>query len=120
MELIDEGVWVEGLDDIPAFRNNYKSAAAFPNVVRDMLEAQTKLSPPQVVKMSAKEAQDFAREQGTPLLVASLGALIKTEAVDGSDPVLRLLHDGTHGVEMAQRIRVRDQARCPAAPDEDA
>jgi len=36
---------------------------------------------------------------------------------DDGVPTLRLLHDGTHGVDLNYKIRVRDQARMPTAAD---
>ena len=47
---------------------------------------------------------------------SSLGALVKTTDAEG-DPVLRLLYDGTHGVELNSAIRVRDQQQTPMAGD---
>ena len=43
------------------------------------------------------------------------GALVKDGA--GDDVKIRLLYDGTHGVQVNERIRVRDRDRMPSAPD---
>ena len=47
--------------------------------------------------------------------MASLGAQVKEE--QGDVVKLRLLFDGTHGVPVNERIRVRDRHRMPYAPD---
>lgn len=52
-----------------------------------------------------------ARERFPDLVVASLGAI---EKKDGS---YRVIHDGTHGIKVNSRIRVRDQLRNPTAGD---
>ena len=64
------------------------------------------------LKMSESEAR---ARFGPELVVASLGALVKGGA--GDDVKIRLLYDGTHGVQVNERIRVRDRDRMPSAPD---
>ena len=52
---------------------------------------------------------------GEALVLASLGAQVKDDS--GPQVVVRVLFDGTHGVSINSRIRVKDQVRTPAAPD---
>ena len=61
----------------------------------------------EVPERSARNAYPEGR-----LRVASIGAIEK-----GEDD-WRIIHDGTHGVDLNPRIRPRDQQQLPAAPDE--
>ena len=45
-----------------------------------------------------------------------MGAVAKTDSA-GVVTGLRIVMDGTHGVEVNSRIRVRDQDQCPIAAD---
>jgi len=94
-----------------AWRANYTSAKLLqPQVVRELEGLyQRGLA----LKLTEQEARD---RYGDALVVASLGALQKRVEDDGT-VVIRLLYDGTHGVPVNARIKVRDQERFPAAPD---
>ncbi len=50
------------------------------------------------------------------LVVSSLGAVVKHDAA-GDVHSIRMVLDGTHGVNLNTQIRVRDQDRCPTAAD---
>ena len=65
----------------------------------------------QVLKLSEEEA----RSEYPNLVVASLGAN-KKEKPRGIITA-RVLHDGTNGISVNRRIRVRDQERFPTATD---
>ena len=57
-----------------------------------------------------------SRECGGPgLTVASLGAQRKEKP--GGEVTARILFDGTHGIDVNTRIRIRDQERAPIAAD---
>ena len=59
-----------------------------------------------MTRISRKKAE---AEWGSELHVASLAALAK------GDETFRILHDGTHGVKVNPKIRVRDQSRFPSS-----
>lgn len=59
---------------------------------------------------------DARRLLGASLKVAALGAVPKGASSDGAVEV-RVVHDGTHGVEVNHRIRVLDTVLCPMAAD---
>ena len=65
----------------------------------------------QVIRLS--ESED--RSQFPDLVVASLGAQRKEKS--GGVVTARVLFDGTHGISVNSRIRVRDQERSPIAAD---
>ena len=65
----------------------------------------------QVLKLSEKEA----KERYPTLVVASLGAQRK-DMKDGACTA-RVLFDGTNGISVNKRTRVRDQERSPIAAD---
>ena len=100
-ELESEAVW----------RDNYSSARAMKASLKEQLEE--KVGKGQILKQSEEAAWS---RWGNELIVASLGAQEKTKSSDGSTSV-RILYDGTHGVQVNKRIRVRDQDRCPTAVD---
>ena len=56
-----------------------------------------------------------ARRRFTRLTVASLGAQKKEKP--GGEVTARILFDGTHGIDVNTRIRIRDQERAPIAAD---
>ena len=66
------------------------------------------------MRMTENEAR---KKYGSNLVVAALGAQVKSGAQESGDLVVRLLFDGTHGVPVNRNIRVRDQDKAPAAPD---
>ena len=56
-------------------------------------------------------AQALKEYGADELHLAALAAIRKT------DDSFRILHDGTHGVQVNPRIIVRDQMRCPGVPE---
>ena len=92
-----------------AWRNNYPAVATLSAEVTEVLEDQAKRG--QVLKLSEQEA----RSQFPNLVVASLGANRKEKP--GGIITARVLHDGTNGISVNRRIRVRDQERFPTAAD---
>ena len=66
-----------------------------------------------MVRLTATEAK---LQYGDRLRVAALGALVKGTDSQGA-PVIRVLHDGTRGVNVNTHIKVRDQAAGPLAAD---
>ncbi|CAE8623549.1 unnamed protein product [Polarella glacialis] len=50
---------------------------------------------------------DARKEYGSNLLIAPIGAIEKADAS------FRVIHDGTHKVQVNPRIRARDQHKCP-------
>ena len=93
------------------FRDNYSSVSLLLPQVEAALEEQAEKG--QLLKKPLAQAQ---LDHGPGLTIASLGALQKSVGDDGVIAI-RLLYDGTHGVEINRRIRVRDQDACPAAPE---
>ena len=65
----------------------------------------------QVLRMSEEEA----RRRFPGLTVASHGAIKKEKP--GGEVTTRILFDGTHGIDVNTRIRIRDQERAPIAAD---
>ncbi len=103
----DADLWSTPLEDLP-WRENYSSVRPHKDELKRQLDElvaaglHLRLSP-----------SDFKARwpHGT---VASLGAV--TSLKDGEISV-RLVFDGTHGVDVNRRIRVRDQERPPSAMD---
>jgi len=94
-----------------AWRANYTSAKLLlPQVVKELEGLHSRGL---ALKLEEAEARAL---YGDRLVVASLGALQKRVEEDGT-VVIRLLYDGTHGVPVNPRIKVRDQERFPGAPD---
>ena len=65
----------------------------------------------QVLRLS----EDVAKRQFPNLTVASLGANRKEKP--GGVITARVLFDGTHGIAVNRRTRIRDQERAPIAAD---
>ena len=86
-------------------RENYISATQQANVVQEQFLAEAELGA--MVEMRLDEAQ----ERFDNLVIASLGAIEK------KDGTYRVIHDGTHGINVNSSIRVRDQLRNPTAGD---
>ena len=85
-------------------RKNYPSAVEHAQHLRDHLESEVKDG---LVEKMTDEA--FVQEFGEERAVASLAVLVE-------DPVAgkkRVIHDGTHGVGVNNRIRCRDKVRMP-------
>jgi hypothetical protein len=90
---------------------NYSSAKDFKAEVMITLEDQTARG--QIAKMT--EAEAISR-YGDRLTIASLGAIEKSKRGDGTTEI-RIIHDGTHKVDVNKYIRVRDKIPFPLAPD---
>ena len=82
-------------------RDNYISAEQHADVVQEQFQQEAQLGA--MTEMSLVEA----RRCFPNLCVASLGAI---EEKDGS---YRVIHDGTHGIDVNSKIVVRDQLRNP-------
>ena len=91
------------------WRRNYPAVATLSAAVTEVLEDHARRG--QVLKLTEHEAK--SRYPG--LVVASLGANKKEKP--GGVITARVLHDGTNGVSLNRRIRLRDQERCPIASD---
>ncbi len=92
------------------WRDNYRSAKGQRAEVKRQLEEHVA----QGIAFKLAPSEAIARYPG--LQVASLGAVIK-EGDAGEVKSVRLVLDGTHGVDLNTRIRQRDQDRCPTAAD---
>ena len=100
----------EGREDaVSVWGRNYSSVEELSDKVLDVLQDQEKRG--QVFRYNEKEA----RELFPNLTVASLGA-IREEKPRGVITA-RVLLDGTHGIAVNHRTRVRDQERAPIAAD---
>jgi hypothetical protein len=91
--------------------DNYASAKQFRAEVLTTLEDQTARG--QIAKMTEAEA---ITRYGDRLTIASLGAIEKSRKDDGTAEI-RIIHDGTHKVDVNKYIRVRDKIPFPLAPD---
>ena len=94
-----------------AWRTNYSSATEHREEVEAVLREQA--SRGQVAIFSEKEAVE---KFGSRLTVASLAAIQKGLRPDGSVEV-RIVHDGTHGINVNSLIKVLDHVGHPAAGD---
>ena len=93
----------EEFDDPTLEYGNYKSVAPHVDRIRTLFKEEAAHG--WMEEMSDAEAR---KQFGKDLLVASLGAVEEKDKV-------RVVHDGTHHVHVNNRIRVRDQLRCPGA-----
>ena len=91
------------------WRRNYATLAPLEEQVLEVLHEQA--SRGQIIVLPEKEA----KERYPALVIASLGANRK-EKPDGRITA-RVLFDGTNGLEVNKRTRVRDQERAPVAAD---
>ena len=96
-------------DTDTTWRQNYASVAPLENKVLEVLHDQAKRG--QVLVLSEGEA----RRRFPTLVVASLGA-IREDKPDG-EYIARVLFDGTHGLQVNKKTRIRDQERAPVAAD---
>ena len=94
-----EGVW----------RRNNSTLQAFEQQVLEVVHDQAARG--QIIVLSEKEA----KRTYPNLVIASLGAQRKEKA--GGKVSARVLFDGTHGLSVNTRIRLRDQERAPIAAD---
>ena len=90
---------------------NCSSAAELDEAVEDQLEES--VTKGQAFRLTPEEACDW---YGNKLVIASLGAQVKSGSKESGDLKIRLLFDGTHGFPVNKNIRVRDQDRALAAP----
>ena len=96
-------------DGESVWRSNYSSLGPLEDKVREVLEDQATRG--HVLKLSENEA----KERYPNLVVASLGAQRKDKK-DGTYTA-RVQFDGTNGISVNKRTRVRDQERSPIAAD---
>ena len=87
-------------------RENYLSAKTHAAEVQSQFQEEEKLGA--MVEMDVSEAK---ARYGNRLAVASLGAIEKKNGT------YRVVHDGTHGIGINPRIKVRDQLKSPGAGD---
>ena len=102
--------YLEGtIDEETTWRKNYASVEVLSEKVVEVLRDQAARG--QVLILSEQEA----KEKYPGLVIASLGAQRK----DKPDGVVtaRVLFDGTHGIPVNKRTRIRDQERGPVASD---
>ena len=96
-------------DEEAVWRSNYASLGPLVDKVREVLDDQATRG--QVVKLSEKEA----KKRYPSLVVASLGA--QRQDKKNGTYTARVLFDGTNGLSVNKRTRVRDQERSPIAAD---
>ena len=96
-------------DEDATWRKNYSSLERWKSKVLEVMEDQT--SRGQVLKLTETEA----RLRFPDLVVASLGAIRKDKP--GGVVTARVLFDGTNGIYVNQRTRIRDHERSPIAAD---
>ena len=99
----------EELAGDPLWKKNYSTLATLSDKVKDVLDDQSERG--QVLKLSEREA----RIQYPDLVVAALGAN-KKEKPNGVISA-RVLFDGSNGIAVNRRTRIRDQERAPVAAD---
>ena len=91
------------------WRANYSTLAALADKVTEVLDDQAERG--QVLKLSEAEARSLYPK----LVVASLGANRKDKP--NGVVTARVLFDGTNGIHVNKRTRIRDQERSPIAAD---
>ena len=96
-------------DKAGVWRNNYSTLREFETQVLDVMHDQA--SRGQVIIMTEPEA----KTKYPNLVVASLGAQRKQKP--GGKITARVLFDGTHGLCVNTKTRIRDQERAPIASD---
>ncbi len=92
------------------WRENYKTAKAQRAEVRRQLDEHVEQG------LAFRLRADEARAKYPSLQVASLGAVVKEDDA-GQVASVRLVLDGTNGIDLNRRIRQRDQDRCPTVAD---
>ena len=97
----EHGVW----------RRNYSTMAEWSEECVKIMNDQAERG--QVLRLSEEEAQ----RRFSCLTVASLGAQKKKKKKPGGEVTARILFEGTHGIDVNTRIRIRDQERAPIAAD---
>ena len=101
--------YLEQVNTVSMWRTNCASLDVFSDKVLAVLEDQATRGP--VIKMTEHEA----RQRYPDLVVASLAAQRKDKP--GGAVSARVLFDGTHGITVNTRTRIRDQERGPIAAD---
>ena len=96
-------------DSSGIWRNNYSTLRELETQVMEVMHDQA--SRGQIIVMTESEA----RMKYPNLVVASLGAQRKQKP--GGKVTARVLFDGTHGLSVNTRTRLRDQERGPIAAD---
>ncbi|CAE8672430.1 unnamed protein product [Polarella glacialis] len=86
----------------PGDGDNYVSARDNLDSIKEQFEEERALG-----AMREVLEVDARREYGSNLLIAPIGAIEKADAS------FRVIHDGTHKVQVNPRIRARDQHKCP-------
>ena len=99
----------EELAEDPLWKKNFSTLAALSDKVKDVLDDQSKRG--HVLKLSERKA----RIQYPDLVVAALGAN-KKEKPNGVISA-RVLFDGSNGIAVNRRTRIRDQERAPITAD---
>ncbi len=92
------------------WRENYRTAKTQRAEVRRQLDEHVQQG------LAFRLKPDEARARYPSLQVASLGAVVK-EDDSGQVKSVRLVMDGTNGIDVNRRIRQRDQDRCPTVAD---
>ena len=102
--------YMEGsTDTTTVWRRNYSTLQPLEQQVLDVMHDQATRG--QVIVLSETEA----RLRYPNLVIASLGAQRKEKP--GGKITARVLFDGTHGLSVNSRTRIRDQERAPIAAD---
>ena len=91
------------------WRRNYASVGELTKQVLEVMDDQARRG--QLIKLSEAEA----KARFPNLVVASLGANRKDKP--GVALTARVLFDGTHGLKLNTRTRIRDQERAPISSD---
>ena len=94
----------EDFDDWVFQKDNYTSAGEHALHLKEHLEAEVNEG-----LMEKYEESAFEKEFGEHRAVAALAVLVEDE-ITGKK---RVIHDGTHGVKVNQRIRCQDKVRMP-------
>ena len=92
-----------------AWRRNYATVQPLAKEVYDVLDDQTRRG------MFIRLPEQVAKEKYPNLVVASLGANRKDRP--NGEVTARVLHDGTNGLAVNTRTRLRDQERSPISAD---
>jgi len=91
----------EGAEDRD--RENYKSAEGFEEEIEKLFREEEALG-----MMEEVPLEEAKKRYGSDLHIASLGVVEEKEKI-------RVIHDGSFGVQVNHRIRTRDQLRMPGA-----
>ena len=92
-----------------SWRRNFSSVAKFSDQVRDVLDDHSRRG--QILKLTEQEAH----RQYPDKAVAALGANQKNKP--NGVVSARVLFDGSNGIAVNRRTRIRDQERAPVAAD---